>query len=479
MSTATLAQPAPTPATEHASHAPASSRPRWLWRVCLATAAYLVVELAFNARLLDVVGGGASTEEIERIEVWGRAISGFALALIFWPAIIKRADRRGRGWIGRNLSLAFWSTMAIVGMYHGQEALLNHLVDTSTAEELRTAQHLVLLQSGVSNNVAHVDSLDLSPSRIETPEGKATLALLPTLASHMDDVGSAFTEEQRLEVARNIFLSAQGDANDRFKHFQDLLTGISASYGGYFAATQKIRTTVRNRNRRNLELDAAKTDLRDSLAELMPDLAGQTLPDTPQEFLKDSELQVIMLDTLGYTCIRSASFQPENADAFKRDFLDRELECHLEEHVREDGDPEAGRTAMRALLVPFIALVFSLMGALAHVTKLSLYLVTLAKGYPLFKKPGRFALVTLLLPATLVSAFAWTMTSETTSSKAFTALERDTGLVMRTLIRGTIHGQMVGYPIFESVRVNLMRGFTFGYTGDQDAGEGTSEAESR
>ena len=35
------------------------------------TGIYLIVELGFNARLLDVVGGLASHDEIERIEVFG------------------------------------------------------------------------------------------------------------------------------------------------------------------------------------------------------------------------------------------------------------------------------------------------------------------------------------------------------------------------------------------------------------------------
>lgn len=455
------------------------TRPRWLWRVCLATAVYLIVELAFNARLLDVVGGGASTEEIEKIEVWGRIISGFALALIFWPAIIKRADSKGFGWMKRNLSLAFWSALAIAGMYNGQEMLLNHLVDTSTPEELQTAQHLVLLQTGVSNNVAVVDSLELTQERISTPEGKATLALLPILASHVEDVGESFTSDTRLSIARNVILSAQGDPGERFEHFRSLLKALQEAYNGYYAMAAKIQATTRNRNAAKRQLQQAKIELGEALTEVMPGLYRIIPPDSPQEFLEHPAMQVIMLDTLGFTCIRSASFQPKNGEEFKAGFFDREVDCLLERHEREDGDPEAGRTARRALLVPFMALVFSLMGALAHVTKLSLYVLTLVRGYPLFKKPGRFAMVTLILPAALVTVFAWTMSSDTTSSKAFRSLEQQAGLVMRTMIRGTIHGQMVGYPIFEGVRVHLMRGFTFGYTGEESAAETDDQSEEK
>src|SRR3546814_6276142 len=39
--------------------------------MALMTAAYLLFELGFNARLLDVVGGYATLDEIHAIEQWG------------------------------------------------------------------------------------------------------------------------------------------------------------------------------------------------------------------------------------------------------------------------------------------------------------------------------------------------------------------------------------------------------------------------
>lgn len=59
--------------------------------VTLATAIYLCIELAFNARLLDVIGGLASAEQLHNIESYGRAISGFAVALMLWGWLIERS----------------------------------------------------------------------------------------------------------------------------------------------------------------------------------------------------------------------------------------------------------------------------------------------------------------------------------------------------------------------------------------------------
>lgn len=427
------------------------TRPAWLFVVCLATAAYLTVELGFNARLLDVVGGGATNEEIDRIEVWGRMISGFAAALVLWPRWIKTATVRGASLAGYAWKLTWCSAVAIVAMYAGQETLLRWLVDKSSERQLRDAQHLVLLQSGLVNKVAIVDSLDLTPERLLTAEGKATLALLPILASHMDDVGDRFTSEQRAEVAANIARSRMGEFEERKTHYDELRQALDAIYYPFERA--RSRKTHR---------------LWGPINNVVPISAGRELPRTYDAFIAEPVYQAAMLRKLGYTCIETANFKVAKPADIKRELWDREIDCIAQRQMDQDGDPEAGRTARRALLVPFMALAFSLMGALAHLAKFSLYLLTVVVGYPLFRRGWIFGAVTLVLPALLLTGFAWLMSSQTTASPAFQGLARDAGFTMRTVIRGTIHGQMFGYPVFEAVRVKALKGFNFGYEGDSE-----------
>src|SRR5690606_5323299 len=97
--------------------------------------------------------------EIDRIEFWGRLISGFALALVFWPCIISRAIGNGRRALPRLLG---WSMVAIAGMFLLQEALLHTLVARSSRAQLQSAQHLVLLQQGLQQGLVDLDGLDLS-----------------------------------------------------------------------------------------------------------------------------------------------------------------------------------------------------------------------------------------------------------------------------------------------------------------------------
>ena len=71
--------------------------PRQTLFVALLTAIYLCFELAFNARLLDVVGGAASNEQIHSIETFGRALSGVAVALLVLQFLLSMRNRLGTG----------------------------------------------------------------------------------------------------------------------------------------------------------------------------------------------------------------------------------------------------------------------------------------------------------------------------------------------------------------------------------------------
>lgn len=42
-------------------------------------------------------------------------------------------------------------------------------------------------------------------------------------------------------------------------------------------------------------------------------------------------------------------------------------------------------------------------------------------------------------------------------------------------LHGTIHGQHVGYPMFNAVRIHAMRSFTSGYRGDKPLTEASPD----
>ena len=209
--------------------------------VWLATIGYLIVELSFNARLLDVVGGNATAGEVDRIEAWGRLISGFALALFGWPWWIRQAWSRYHGTLRRIWHVAWWSLLAMLAMYAVQEAILRSLVNRSSEAQLLQAQHLVLLRSGLHEGMVKLPGLEVGEERLASAEGKAFLAMFPMLASGLGElIGTRFDAGQRDRVSLMLVTRKMGDPNLHLDGYRSLVQAIHEGYLRYGEALADV-----------------------------------------------------------------------------------------------------------------------------------------------------------------------------------------------------------------------------------------------
>lgn len=490
--------------------------------VWLATIGYLVVELSFNARLLDVVGGSASAAEVDRIEAWGRLISGFALALFGWPWWIRQAWSRYHGTLRRVWHVAWWSMLAMLAMYVVQEAIVRSLVNRSSEAQLLQAQHLVLLRTGLHEGMVRLPGLEVGGERLASAEGKAFLAMFPMLASGLGELtGERFDAGQRARVSLMLVTRKMGDPNLHLDGYRSLVQAIHEGYLRYGEAladvdrkgadawaqyTRDLRkrgysprsvprrghARVRSRVRssgvpvahdwrpgdRAGFMEAATREGRRTarsefgarLAARSDAFAGVELPDTYGEFMQGRDTQARFLAALGYSCLEAFDPAIETADAFMANLFQAEADCQKDRMLALHGEDEAGRDAMRLLLVPVIALALSLLGALAHIGKLFYLTTKLVLG----REPAhaRWLLAAIMVgPPALIVFLAWIPIGGITAQGLYRSLESDLPRPLALTMRGTIHGQHAGYPVFNAVRVHAMRGFTFGYRGDAPADE--------
>ena len=141
------------------------------------TLIYLVVELSFSARLLDVVGGNVSKDDIDHIETYGRMLSGFALGLVLLPVLLKR------NWFpkGKWLAVPLLFIASMWGMYSFQEALIKHLTHRLSDKDLKNAVVLALAPGQIATGKLMIGGLDLEGVGFEKPAAKAFVALFPPL----------------------------------------------------------------------------------------------------------------------------------------------------------------------------------------------------------------------------------------------------------------------------------------------------------
>jgi hypothetical protein len=238
---------------------PTSERGPVLYLVTGITFVYLLIEFAFNARLLDAVGGIGSADAIEGIEIWGRCLSGFALALFFWPMVLKskpddkaKAKAKASGKPQpqpmtipqRLLVLGALTGTIMAAVYAGEREFVDFLVRISSPAQRYAAANLMLLQQSLVTGDAHVQDLDLSVQQMNAPDGKAFLATFPILLLQIEDVEKRIASQKSTLVRRAVD-KAYGGPVGAFNHYVDALQELKTAYDSqYLPGSRKYQAAL-------------------------------------------------------------------------------------------------------------------------------------------------------------------------------------------------------------------------------------------
>lgn len=434
-----------------------------LWQtavVAFLTAAYLCVELAFNARLLDVVGGAATAAQLHDIERYGRGLSGVAVALVLLQVLLGRRSRSATG-SPRGMAILFWCLVAAGLTYGLLQLLVDQLVERSTPELRRTGQNIVLVQRALVSGGVKLDGLDDDPGLFARPEGKAFLALFPLMAMSVDRLDDKIRDAKRMLIEREV-ADRTGGAAGHYQQYAQAVSNTQAQWQRYRRLPRAGGITIQGRRVLGglgwgafFAHPAVQAELREKL----------NLP-----------AQVALQP--GYAS--GVVFKREVFDPMVQDVARRELARYNAPAQRfADGQihADAGRDAVRSVIVPPMALLFSLLGAIGHFAKLCYLLLRLGAAFrPAWRQRARH----LWIAPVGVMALVWSLLSATdnpvTQSRLYTYMRAQllqggpAGHASGLQARVTAHvlhvvavGQGMGYPLNERVRTQLLGGVTFGY----------------
>lgn len=135
----------------HKPSTPSLSLPLQSWFLLLL-AAYAVLELSFNHRLLELAGGmlaGIDPSRVQAMEVWARVVSGLGLALLLMR------------WLDRFIPSRLWLVLScvltgLVLMWHLQKALVDAIVNSADALDMQMS-----VQAHLSTNEATKGRIEL------------------------------------------------------------------------------------------------------------------------------------------------------------------------------------------------------------------------------------------------------------------------------------------------------------------------------
>jgi hypothetical protein len=146
------------------------------WFATIVTAVYLIFELGFNARLLDIAGTMPSQKTLDNIEVYGRILSGMGASLVLWRLIGAKFEFY---WPP---GLFYIAIVVVPVVYWGQYLLVETLVGRATPQERRFASYLTMVSTATLQNAGKLKGLNLTDAEYGSADGKAFFALFPALA---------------------------------------------------------------------------------------------------------------------------------------------------------------------------------------------------------------------------------------------------------------------------------------------------------
>lgn len=533
--------------------------PAWQnWLVTGITLTYLICELAFNSRLLDLVGSVSTADEVHNMERYGRTLTAIAAALLalqFSLMGIVRLKKKGV-WLTAKASTALVLLICLITgtlTWHAVEWVIERQVTKSTGEFRQMSLLAQLYQHALIEGQQTLEGipLDSGGGQAQTwnsPSGKAFLATLPVLLSSSDRYRKLLERDAEQNLRDNIsaqeggvrgyyeaWIQARGEVHKQFvayynddmdisetvrleqaRAWQRYERSLEAKRLKTWNVPRRYYATVRNQVRRQgvpvandwspsdrtgFNAAVAKAARQKYLAQRTVVYQGVTIPkrldwgvffrlDVVQKALREKLLlpantlvreEYPLNDKLKQFALELHT--PHLNEAVKQQLP--ELRAAVSSYSAGGVNEKLGEDAARAVIVPPIALIFSLVGALTHLAKL-LYLVLVPLTATLLTRrswrPVQFLnRHPLAFPVALIAVLVVTFSlinNSITESVAYKNLKDGLagakititdeplplsgGAVLRVMHAVSI-GQSYSYPINQYLREHVLQGFDFGY----------------
>lgn len=424
--------------------------------ITIITITYLVFELAFNARLLDVIGRPSSENTIHSIECWGRILSGLAVTIFIWGTFVMPSKRS----VFARIVLMGITGFASIGLvYHYEKNLVDNIVSRSDGEQRKEAVIINMIVDNISHGRTNINEFQLPESIRTSPSGKQMMALLPMYILRVPDVSTRLTQGVQ-GALHNKIVDKSGSQKAYNEGYLDMVKNAHSLFRKYADAESRHEAFPGHSE----EYDKAMR----SIFGYVPEVKYYRFSD----FFASAGMQEKFRKALGVT--GNIHISPEwTYSQFKSNVWDGIVEGKTKEnfnklnsHNASDYDKggseeEVGRDAMEAIVAPPIALLFSVLGALTHIFKSSNYTLQWVKPRLRYRKTILIGLV-----ATFIIG-VWNTKTEVTSNPVFIHMNetiahsmfagRPLSIAMEWLIRA----QEYFYPVNEFIRTHILMGIDY------------------
>lgn len=210
--------------------------------VCSITvsAAYVLMEIAFNIQLLDVAGGKADLDEIHEVEMLGRILSSIGFGLLVGRWMYGRAFKRSVSAPGCFFKGVLGFLFAAIIFGFTQKAAVEWYSHSTPMEDRIDAYLMLTLKQGVVHNRIQLTGFEYVNQNLERAESKTLLALMgPLLYANGD-----FRKRIRTDWPEHVAQIAHDRSRETAPELYNAYVAASNSRGDLYELYRKVSTTM-------------------------------------------------------------------------------------------------------------------------------------------------------------------------------------------------------------------------------------------
>lgn len=431
---------------------PTKKVPSYAYVMLAITLAYLTVEVPFSVHLIEFMGGNPSIADIDAIEVFGRVLTGFAVAIFILGAfVLPRLTFQNK--LLRLAVIVMAAAASVGSTFVVLNSVADYLGTSSSPEQRREAFRTNVVKRQIAQN--GIGDITATNSN----DWLTFVSAIPSLSANTDQLMQIANVEQNgmitqegyralgaVEVARDVFFQLRDEIGlTLFKEFQqafpdrerleaDARTAANRAMSDFNAYAQKTVFAwywVDKAGKAKAAREAYKkhglvfTDRQDPnnfdvffpvfRAKYMEKAHGQVNKSIKEKFGVTIDPDISFASFLSLPAvnkeIRSSLSLPVSTIAINKDMSAADFSTHVYEPMAQnnkklferafvapaakfaDGEEFAdlGINAVKMTSVPVMAILLSIAGAMLHIYKFSAYLIQVLVGR--LKRPviGGFA----------------------------------------------------------------------------------------
>jgi len=218
----------------------------------LLNLAYLIIDLSFNARLLDLSLSSQLNYRFDKLELYGRAISSIGATLVAWRWLVPFHPERSLSQY--LIRFALIAALVFPTVFVAQKKLIDSLVDHSSAEARRTAQQLSLLKYGLLHDFIQLDELPAEAEAWKTAEGRMLVSLAGPVLAESAHMRTQLEQNLPIIAERAVATQENQQANEWFNAYRFVRQQATEQYTQYRALVLEFEQA------RRLSLEQANAD---------------------------------------------------------------------------------------------------------------------------------------------------------------------------------------------------------------------------